>query len=296
MAEQTGISWTDSTFNPWIGCSKVSVGAQGGCEHCYAEVSTPSRTMAIVWGPNEARKRTSAANWVLPRRWNAGHAAFFAQHGRRQRVFCASLADVFDNKADPEWREELWALIRETPNLDWLLLTKRVGNVPAMLPSDWGTGYPNVWLGISVVNQGEADRDIAKLVAVPAKTRFLSMEPLLGPITIKFEKVECLNGCGSVHPVLCNNDKDLGCPKCGCYTTTCSPARPNALYGIHWVIVGGESGPHARPMEQDWVESLRAQCQRAHVAFFFKQWGGTTKDKGGCQLASGESKEWPLAA
>jgi len=250
MAETTGISWTDSTFNPWIGCAKVS----RGCDNCYAEVSTPSRTMGVGWGPNEARKRTSAANWHLPRRWNAGHAEFHAQHGRRRRVFCASLSDVFDNKADPAWREELWALIRETPNLDWLLLTKRVGNVPAMLPADWGNGYPNVWLGISVVNQDEADRDVGRLAAVPAKTRFLSMEPLLGLI------------------------------------------RPNTLRGIHWVIVGGESGPHARPMEQDWVESLQTQCKTANVAFFFKQWGGTAKDKGGCQLASGESKEWPLAA
>ena len=89
--------------------------------------------MAIVWGPNESRKHTSAANWNLPRRWNAGHAEFFAKHGRRRRVFCASLADVFDNKADQAWREELWTLIRETPNLDWLLLTKRIGNAIDMI-------------------------------------------------------------------------------------------------------------------------------------------------------------------
>jgi len=267
MAESTGISWTDSTFNPWIGCAKVSP----GCDHCYAEVSTPSRTMAIVWGPNEARKHTSAANWNLPRRWNAGHAQFFAQHGRRRRVFCASLADVFDNKADPAWREELWALIRETPNLDWLLLTKRVGNVPAMLPADWGDGYHNVWLGISVVNQEEADRDIGKLVAVPAKTRFLSMEPLLGPVDLAVP-------LGLVRVGL---DQHL---------------LPNHYPDIDWVIAGGESGPHARPMAQAWVENIRIQCNTAKVAFFFKQWGGTAKDKGGCQLPSGESKEWPLAA
>lgn len=270
MAESTGISWTDSTFNPWIGCAKVSP----GCDHCYAEVSTPSRTMAIVWGPNEARKHTSAANWSLPRRWNAGHAQFFAQHGRRRRVFCASLADVFDNKADPAWREELWALIRETPNLDWLLLTKRVGNVAGMLPADWGSGYANVWLGISVVNQEEADRDIGKLVAIPAKTRFLSLEPLLGPINLRLTRSA---------PLWAGDGPDAICVA-------------SDRLGIHWVIVGGESGPHARPMEQAWVESLRSQCSTAHIAFFFKQWGGTAKDKGGCQLASGESKEWPLAA
>jgi len=107
MAETTGISWTDATFNPWIGCAKVSP----GCDHCYAEVGTPSRTMKIVWGPQEARKRTSTGNWNLPVRWNAAHASFLAQHGRRRRVFCASLADVFDNRADPQWRADLWALV-----------------------------------------------------------------------------------------------------------------------------------------------------------------------------------------
>lgn len=270
MAEQTGISWIDSTFNPWIGCAKVSP----GCDHCYAEVSTPSRTMAIVWGPNEARKRTGVSNWNLPRRWNAGHAEFFAQHGRRRRVFCASLADVFDNKADPVWREELWKLIRETPNLDWLLLTKRIGNVPAMLPADWGGGYANVWLGISVVNQEEADRDIGKLVAVNAKTRFISMEPLLGEVNLRLTRSA---------PLWAGDGPDATC-------------MATDRLGIHWVIVGGESGPHARPMEQEWVESLRSQCNRAHVAFFFKQWGGSDRDKGGCQLASGESKEWPVIA
>ena len=268
MAELTGISWTDSTFNPWIGCTKVSP----GCDHCYAEVSTPSRTMAIVWGPNEARKHTSAANWNLPRRWNAGHAEFFAKHGRRRRVFCASLADVFDNKADQAWREELWTLIRETPNLDWLLLTKRIGNVAGMLPADWGDGYPNVWLGISVVNQEETDRDIPKLLAVPAAIRFLSMEPLLGSVDIPFDRLREWNRLALLNQ------------------------QEHAASRIDWVIVGGESGQHARPMEQEWVESLRTQCQNENVAFFFKQWGGSDKDKGGCQLDSGESKEWPLAA
>ena len=264
MAETTGISWTDATFNPWIGCAKVSP----GCDHCYAEVSTPSRTMQIVWGPTEARKRTSAGNWNLPLRWNAAHAQFHKQHGRRRRVFCASLADVFDNRADPQWREDLWALVRATPNLDWLMLTKRMGNVASMLPSDWGNGYSNIWLGISVVNQVEADREIPKLLAIPAKVRWLSMEPLLGPVT-----------CEGLfaNP---RNARD----------TT------NALEEINWVVVGGESGAHARPMRAEWVETLRDQCAVVGVPFFFKQWGGTAKDKGGCELAGMEVKTWPVAA
>jgi protein gp37 len=264
MAETTGISWTDATFNPWIGCAKVSP----GCDHCYAEVSTPSRTMKIVWGPQEARKRTSAGNWNLPVRWNAAHANFFAQYGRRRRVFCASLADVFDNRADPQWREDLWTLVRATPHLDWLMLTKRIGNVAGLLPADWGDGYPNVWLGISIVNQDEADRDVPKLLATPAHMRWLSMEPLLGPVS--FDGM-----FATVH-----NFRD----------------RSNALECIDWVVVGGESGANARQIPSGAVESLHDQCEAVGVPFFFKQWGGTAKDKGGCILAGMEVKAWPEAA
>lgn len=264
MAETTGISWTDATFNPWIGCAKVSP----GCDHCYAEVSTPSRTMKIIWGPQEARKRTSTGNWNLPVRWNATHAEYFALHGRRRRVFCASLADVFDNRADPQWRADLWALVRATPHLDWLLLTKRIGNVASMLPPDWGDGYPNVWLGISVVKQGEADRDVPKLLSTPARMRWLSMEPLLGPVSFQG---------------LFANPHDMR-------------DGSNALECIDWVVVGGESGANARDIPPGAVESLRDQCAAVGVPFFFKQWGGLAKDKGGCILAGMEVKAWPVAA
>lgn len=264
MAETTGISWTDSTFNPWIGCAKVSP----GCDHCYAEISTPSRTMRIVWGPQEQRKRTSAGNWKLPLRWNAAHADFYAVQGRRRRVFCASLADVFDNQVDPAWRDELWNLVRATPNLDWLMLTKRIGNVKAMLPDDWHDGYANVWLGISVVNQKEADRDIPKLHATPAHLRWLSMEPLLGPVNLEG---------------VCRPWGEIG---------------PSAamLSKINWVVVGGESGPHARIMPEEWAQDLGEQCNRRGVPFYFKQHGGTAKDKGGCLLRGVEAKTWPIAA
>ena len=248
MAEQTGISWCDSTFNPWIGCTKVSP----GCDHCYAEVSTPARTMAIQWGPKAERRRTSAQNWTMPVRWNAAAAVFAAAHGRRRRVFCASLADVFDNAVDPTWRADLFGLIASTPHLDWLILTKRIGNVTAMLPGDWRTGYRNVWLGISVVDQSEADRDVPKLLSVPAAIRWLSIEPMLGPID-------------------------------------CVPL----LNRVDWVVVGGESGPHARPMNREWAISLQAQCEVLCVPFFFKQWGGDARDKGGSLLDGRERKAWP---
>ena len=119
MSENSKIEWTDHTFNPWEGCQKVGP----GCDHCYAETRNArfAGGIAVNWGPGAPRRRTSAANWQQPLRWDKNHEAFFAQHGRRQRVFCASLADVFDNAVDPQWRQDLFALIQRTPNLDWLL-------------------------------------------------------------------------------------------------------------------------------------------------------------------------------
>ena len=190
-----------------------------------------------------------------------------AQHGRRQRVFCASLADVFDNAVDPQWRADLFALIAATPNLDWLLLTKRIGNVRGMLaelahgndpdlsPLDM-MPLPNVWLGATVVNQEEADRDIPKLLAVPAAKRFLSIEPMLGPMLLPFERLREWNRMALLYQ------------------------QEHAVSRIDWVIVGGESGPGARPMHPDWVRSLRDQCQAAGVALFVKQMGGSRDKRG----------------
>jgi protein gp37 len=129
MAEKTGISWTDSTFNPWIGCTKIGP----GCDHCYAEALMDRRWHRVQWGSGQQRERTSAANWKQPLLWEREHEAFALMHGRRRRVFCASLADVFDNEAPPQWRGELWSLVKETPHLDWLILTKRIGNARANL-------------------------------------------------------------------------------------------------------------------------------------------------------------------
>lgn len=252
MAENSKIEWTHHTFNPWIGCQKVGP----GCDHCYAE-TFDKRFGGTRWGAHADRTRTSAANWRKPLAWDRAAA----KAGERHRVFCASLADVFDNHASvmPEWRADLFGLIRATPNLDWMLLTKRPGNIAKMLPADWGAGYPNVWLGCTVVNQAEADRDIPKLLEVPARVRFLSMEPLLGPIDIIRPD---LGGqfCGAKCATRCQAWGDEECPQ------HMSPA-------IDLVIVGGESGPNARPMHPDWARSLRDQCNAADVAFHFKQWG-----------------------
>lgn len=164
-----------------------------------------------------------------------------------QKQLEARMADVFDNAIDPQWRADLFQLIEATPNLDWLLLTKRIGNVGNMLPVpfDFDKHYPNVWIGATIVNQAEAERDIPKLLDVPAAVRFLSMEPLLGPVSFE-----------------------------GMWVNHANPAmHENMLEALDWVIVGGESGPGARPMHPDYARSLRDQCEAVGVPFLFKQWG-----------------------
>lgn len=251
MAENTGIEWADHTFNPWIGCTKVSP----ACDHCYAE-EWAKRFKGPEWG--KERRRTSAANWRQPLKWNREAAAFRAKHGRAPMVFCASLADVFDNQVPDEWRLELWELIAQTPDLVWLLLTKRPQNIRKMLPvmdsslpgyRPWHQRWPwpHVWLGTTVENQAEADRRIPHLLSVPAEKRFLSCEPLLGPVdltAIPRTKTE-----GFMRPL---------------------DGRFNR---IDWVIAGGESGREARPSHPDWFRSLRDQCAGAGVPFLFKEWG-----------------------
>ncbi|WP_186125979.1 phage Gp37/Gp68 family protein [Burkholderia gladioli] len=254
MSENSKIEWTDHTFNPWEGCQKVGP----GCDHCYAEARNArfAGGTAVNWGPGAPRRRTSTVNWRAPVRWNGWHEEFFAAHGRRQRVFCASLADVFDNAAPAAWRRDLAALIEATPALDWLLLTKRIGNAAAMLVDMFPAGTPDhVWLGATVVNQAEADRDVPKLLATPAHVRFLSIEPMLGPVDLG----RAWRGEAAVGG---------RCP--GRYLPALREVpRPS----ISWVIAGGESGPGARPEHPDWPRALRDQCAKAGVPFLFKQHG-----------------------
>ena len=250
MVENTKIEWAHHTFNPWEGCTKVGP----GCDHCYAERRN-SRFHGGNWGPGAPRRRTAPANWAKPRGWNRQAAEL----STRYRVFCASLADVFDNEVDPAWRTDLFQLIRETPHLDWLLLTKRIGNVAGMLPDDWVKGWPNVWLGATVVNQAEADRDIPKLLATPAALRWLSMEPLLGPVT--------LQGLAPGESMEYDGVREYLAPIGDKYGFAVNHAV------VDWVIVGGESGPSARPIHPDWARSLRDQCVDAGAPFLFKQWG-----------------------
>lgn len=259
--ENSKIEWTTHTFNPWMGCTKVSP----GCKNCYAMQLMDTRYGKVKWGPAGERIRTSKANWRKPHARNKQAA----KEGTRPRVFCASLADVFEDKPNqPEmnvWRAELFSTIIDTPNLDWLLLTKRPENVNRMIAEagEWwfqngapttyakhllrwmkhGLQYalPNMWIGTSVEDQEQADKRIPELLRIPAKVRFLSMEPLLGKVDLGFPFT-------SDNPYMTRNHVD-------------------------WVIVGGESGPNARPMHPDWVMSIKDQCQGAGIPFFFKQWG-----------------------
>jgi len=232
MSDKTGIQWTDHTFNPWWGCIRVSP----GCEHCYAETFA-KRLGLNVWGPAKTTGRRTFAgkHWDAPMRWNAAAK----KAGVRARVFCASMADVFEDHpaVEPE-RRRLWWLIRETPHLDWQLLTKRPENIARMLPADWGQGYPNVWLGTSIESPDYAHRfDVLR--AVPAAVHFLSLEPLLGDIA------------GVLH----DRFAELG---------------PGEEW---WAILGGESGATARPFELDWVRDALRWCDEFGVSAFVKQLG-----------------------
>ena len=274
MAENTKIEWANHTFNPWIGCTKVGP----GCDNCYAEADFDKRRHVVSWGAGQPRKRTAASTWALPARWNAEAERL----GVRYRVFCASLADVFDNEVPVQWRRDLFDLIAATPHLDWLLVTKRIGNARRLYGEaylDSARAWPeNVWIGATVTNQAEADRDIPKLLEVPARVRFLSMEPLLGPVELNGHEHTLAPGLGEGIDWLTGNTSQYS----DIFGGSAMPWLDRDWKSfpedyeeprIHWVIVGGESGPNARPMHPDWARSLRDQCVAAGVPFLFKQWG-----------------------
>ena len=225
MGKNSHIEWTHHTFNAWWGCAKVSP----ACTHCYAETLS-NRFGGSTWGVNGHRRFFADAHWEEPEKWNEE-----AQHtGRRFRVFCASMSDVFEDRRDLDTaRLKLWDLIKKTNFLDWLLLTKRPEAVQKLVP--WPEKWPdNVWLGTSVENQEWADKRLPQLLAIPAKIRFLSCEPLLGALDL---------------------------------------TRYTREKGIHWIIAGGESGSGSRPMHPEWVRRLRDLASKYCIAFHFKQWG-----------------------
>jgi protein gp37 len=274
MAQTTAIAWADSTFNPWVGCTKISA----ACDHCYAESWAKRAGNPELW--QGERRRTSASNWAQPIKWDRQAKA----EGVRRKVFCASLADVFDNQVPERWRYDLWALIAATPNLDWLLLTKRPQNIAKMLPEGWAGGWSNVWLGVTVENQDAADLRIPYLMAIPAAVRFLSCEPLLGPLDLYNGDPDPRLGGHQATKTFIGDWWEPG-------DSSTSPSR----HGVDWVIAGGESGPNARPSNPNWFFSLRDQCDVAEVPFFFKQWGGRTPASGGSLLNGMAHKQFPVA-
>jgi protein gp37 len=303
MAEVTKISWCHGTFNPWQGCVKVSP----ACMHCYAERDT-KRFGRVIWGSNGTRVLTSDAYWKKPLKWDREAAA----SGERKRVFCASFADVFEDWSGqvtsntiPVWkcncgnwfdaetqetpcdkcgdlrtsmvtlqdcRKRLFRLIDQTPNLDWLLLTKRPENIEEMWPCKKDTDgdgncnicirasnalcrhRANVWLGTSVENQEYADKRIPELLKCRdlSPVLFLSCEPLLGPVDLMEIQEKSESG-------------DL-------FFSAMGTGHPSGAT-INWVIAGGESGFNARPSNADWLRSLRDQCAENDVPYHFKQWG-----------------------
>lgn len=304
MADNTSISWADDTFNPWEGCQKVGP----GCDNCYAEARNAryGGGVAANWGPGAPRRRTSKANWRKPLKWEREAAAdallpFEQRKWPRGRfVFCASLADVFDNAVPDEWRRDLFDLIRATPHLTWLLLTKRPGNITSMFKAiaekDLGPyaderGVRSAWprnasIGCTVVNQEEAERDVQKLLLAKDLLRpafaFLSLEPLLGQVdltslqrfpagTADREFMDALRGR------FWTDQTDLPNPD----PRWAKPGVPfdwnySRRGGIDWVITGGETdqgGHKARPAHHEWFRSLRDQCAAAGVPFHHKQNG-----------------------
>lgn len=263
MAENTSIEWCHHTFNPWIGCTKLSP----ACDNCYAE-GWDARFKGGRWGAHAPRTRTKT--WGNPVKWNNQAAAA----GVRHRVFCASLADVFDNHKSIEqaWRDELWALIRATPHLDWLLLTKRPQNLRKYLPTDWGRdGYANVWLGTTVENQEEAGKRLWHLLDHNAAVHFVSCEPLLGPVDLTRVIYPGQEQTHEYDPYVAYD------------TLRGHMIGPDdmGLNKLSWVICGGESAPDAvrRDMKPAWAKGLADQCLEASVPFLFKQWAGRNQQE-----------------
>lgn len=263
MAENTEISWCDATYNPWWGCTRVS----DACDHCYAETLAHRYGMDI-WGVENRRRFFGDKHWNEPLMWNRKAR----NEGKRRRVFCASMADVFERlpEGHPDEdsmavsRQRLWSLIEKTSWLDWLLLTKRPQSISHLVPSFWMVydQWPkNAWVGTTVESQKYTDR-LQYLCSVPAPVRFVSYEPAVGPLDLAWVRINdhtsinYLEGCGVDRLNPCQTVPNL-----------------RIRYPVNWVIAGGESGSHARPSHPDWFRSIRDDCKQAGVVFHFKQWG-----------------------
>jgi len=275
VGEGTKIEWADHTFNPWWGCQRVSP----GCEHCYAETFA-KRVGLKVWGPSAKRRFFGDAHWAKPFKWNAAAE----RDGVRRRVFCASMADVFEDGPHlTHERSVLWRLMKNTPHLDWLLLTKRPENVERLVadavaharefnPDETPAWSPNVWLGVTAENQEYADRRIPTLLGIKGPAvRFVSYEPALGHVDF----------ARYLYPI---------------FVVTPRWRRNELLTpALDWIIVGGESGPKARHFNPTWARDVVDGCRAAGVACFVKQLGANVLDFSGMlrDRKGGDWSEWP---
>lgn len=262
MGERTKIQWCSTvgddghvypgyTYNHWEGCTEISP----ACMNCYAEARNMRFHGGRHWGVDAPRRLSSATYQKQPARWDARARDL----GIRLKVFGGSLMDFADNEVDPAWRDALWRIIRETPALDWLMLTKRIPNLPRIIPADWGeSGYANVWLGASVWDTKSATRDIPRLLRVPARLHWISAGPMLGPVSVPRE----------------------------------------LLAGLDFVAIEGESGARARPFCVEWALGLVEDCRLAGVPVFVKQLGRYPVWSNGESLKladkkGGDPDEWP---
>jgi len=261
VGEHTGIAWCDATFNPWWGCTRVSP----GCKLCYAEIASDRWGHPGLWGPRGERRVFGPGHWQEPWRWNTRAE----KEGVRRRVFCGSMCDVFEDYGDDEEptasglgveRTKLWDVIGRTHSLDWLLLTKRPENIDRMCGV---MRLPNVWLGTSVEDQTRADERVPIIARQPSVVRFLSVEPMIGPVDLSgLVDTEAYGGMGG---------------------------RPFRIGpAIDWVIIGGESQEGCRPMEVEWALDLLRQCRSLGIAVFVKQLGGHPDKRH-------DPAEWPEA-
>lgn len=246
MGEHTAIEWTDATWNPWMGCTKVSP----ACQNCYAE-----RDMKRYGRDFSKITRTSNKTFNSPLTWKDP-----------KKVFVCSWSDFFHKDVPRDWREEAMAIMEKCDHHTFLLLTKRPENIVPFTKHRWRDWPANVWIGTTVENQEMADKRIPELLrVVGAEVRFVSMEPLcdavdLENVAVPVEEDQLRRGCfdGSKFNALNKYDEDH---------------FHNPPSSLNWVIVGGESGPYARPLHPQWVRILRDQCACHSIPFLFKQWG-----------------------
>ena len=282
MAENSGIAWTDSTANFWWGCTKVGP----GCDSCYAETWS-RRTGGQHWGVGVPRRKIKGTVALL-RKLNASGHKFLAENGRPRRVFIQSMSDLFDNEVPVEWFCEAWSLIEACDRLEIQIVTKRISVVEKRLAGVGATAWPkHAGLLVTVCNQEEADRDIPRLLALKARFSIpwvgVSAEPLLGPIdfrnlrTGERTRIDALTGAQAAYSAP-GHGGDIGV-----MLASIPPyALPRDLYGhgLNWIVLGGESGRRARPMQIEWVRSVIEQTRGTATACFVKQMGANPRHGG----------------